>query len=239
MTLSIKKIGLNGPALVLFHGWGFDSQIWFTFANQLKTKFQLYLVDLPGFGQTSMMHFDSFQNLLLDSLPEKFSLVGWSMGGLYTTKLAFNHPSHIQYLINIASSPCFVEQKQWPGIKPMVLEKFAQSLKQNTDRTVNQFVQLQLGKHIKLNHHYASTRLGLENGLLMLESWDLRTQLDKLTLPVYYLFGRLDAIVPHAVFRVMRVRYPQFKLLLFRQSAHMPFITEQQACLDFFYSLLG
>lgn len=64
MNIHLDKYG-QGMPLVLFHGWGFDSQIWQPIIPYLKPKYQIILVDLPGFGLTPMMDWESFKRICL------------------------------------------------------------------------------------------------------------------------------------------------------------------------------
>lgn len=102
MSLHIRTKGQGHP-LVLFHGFGFDSSIWSPIESKLSSKYQLYLVDLPGFGRSELMPWDEFSQKLYATLPNQFALLGWSMGGLYATKMAYESPSRVSHLINIAS----------------------------------------------------------------------------------------------------------------------------------------
>ena len=63
----------------------------------------------------------------------------------------------------------------------------------------------------------------------MLGDWDLREKISQLTIPVAYIFGRLDALIPHGVMQCMQERYPQFNYRMIDQAAHMPFLSHQQA----------
>ena len=67
------KVHLNyfgqGKPLVFFHGWGFNHQIWLSLVPLLKERYQLILVDLPGFGLTPAMEWPEFKMQLLDILP--------------------------------------------------------------------------------------------------------------------------------------------------------------------------
>ena len=77
MNINIERYG-QGKPLVFFHGWGFDSQIWLPLIPFFKDSYQLILVDLPGFGFTSMMDWQTFKVNLLPLLPPQFALAGWS-----------------------------------------------------------------------------------------------------------------------------------------------------------------
>ena len=37
---------------MLLHGWGMDSRIWGDFAEALSAHFSLFIIDLPGLGQS-------------------------------------------------------------------------------------------------------------------------------------------------------------------------------------------
>ncbi len=225
MNIHLSKHGSGFP-LVFFHGWGFDSQIWKPLLPLLKTKYQLIMVDLPGFGLSPMMEWDEFKSQLLTLLPEQFALVGWSLGGLYATRLALEEPLHVAYLINITSSPCFLSGDRWPGVSPEVFSGFYQNLISNPRRTLEDFTQLQVNKtQLKLPLGDLPSSDGLKAGLEILGTWDFREQLKAIKPAVCYMFGRLDPIVPVKTMRVMQVIYPQFKYVFFNKAAHMPFLS--------------
>lgn len=226
MTLNIKSFG-HGKPLVLFHGWGFDLTIWQDLAESIQDDFTVYLVDLPGFGNSPMMSWDAFKSHLLARIPANFAVLGWSMGGLYATRLAVEE-SRVTHLINVASSPRFTMDKGWPGIEEKVLAAFHTNLISNPQQTISQFIELQLPKHDYQTLLDNSPSLeGLENGLHMLASADLREALDDLQCPACYMLGRLDSIVPKALHKTMQTRYPQFEYVLFNRAAHVPFLSDK------------
>ena len=75
---------------------------------------------------------------------------------------------------------------------------------------------------------------GLRIGLDILSQWDLRKELSSLSMPVFYLFGRRDMIIPHATMLAMERDYPHFTHKLFDNAAHMPFLSHK----DEFVTLL-
>lgn len=83
--LNIQNYGTGHP-IVWLHGWGFDSQIWSDILPHLlalPSQYQIFLVDLPGFGSSSCMSWSTFKSTLLSQLPTQFTLLGWSLGGGY------------------------------------------------------------------------------------------------------------------------------------------------------------
>lgn len=228
MNVQINRYGQGSP-LVLFHGWGFDNQIWSTLIPELHEEYELILVDLPGFGFTPMMTWHEFKEQLLEHLPPLFALAGWSMGGLYATRLAIEAPDRVRCLLNINSSPRFIAAPEWPGVSSEVFVNFYKNLNTDINKTLNEFIALQLNKH-KFEFVLKSIPdpHGLKEGLHILDTWDLREGLKNLTLPICYMFGRLDPITPIKTMNTMQMVYPDFKYVLFNRAAHMPFLSHPE-----------
>lgn len=225
MNLNVNKYGSGFP-LVFFHGWGFNRQIWLPLVSHFETDYQIIVVDLPGFGQSAMMGWNEFKQQLLTQLPAQFALVGWSMGGLYATRLAIEEPSRVSHLINITSSPYFILERDWPGVAPEVFSSFYQNLLKDPRGTLEEFIQLQLSKStLEFSFEELPSAAGLELGLEILGSWDFREQLNDLKIPVCYMFGRLDPIVPVKTMYAMQKNYPECKYVFFNRAAHMPFLS--------------
>lgn len=228
MTIYIRQHG-QGVPLVFFHGWGFDSQIWLPLVSYLENFYRLILVDLPGFGLTPMMEWDTFKDALLLALPPRFALIGWSMGGLCATRLALEEPGRVSHLLNIASSPRFIADLSWPGVSKELFINFYKNLSSDVESTLRDFIALQMNKtrfSFRLGH--LPSPEGLRCGLDSLEHWDLRQGLGALQLPVSYIFGRLDPITPVKTMETMQVIYPDFKYVLFQKAAHMPFLSHRE-----------
>ncbi|CEG56841.1 alpha/beta fold hydrolase [Legionella fallonii] len=228
MNVHIKRYG-QGMPLVFFHGWGFDHQIWLSLIPELQNHYELVLVDLPGFGRTDMMDWPTFKRFLLEFLPREFAIAGWSMGGLYATRLAIEEPKRVLYLLNINSSPRFVAEESWPGVTKEVFSHFYKNLSLDISKTLNEFIALQVNKsNIQFSLGAPPSRDGLESGLSILDEWDLREEIRDLLQPTCYMFGRLDPITPVKTMHKMQLDYPDFKYVLFNKAAHMPFLSHSE-----------
>ena len=231
----ISKKGTGMP-LVFFHGWGFDHRIWLSLESTLSLNYQLYFVDLPGFGGTPYMSWDDFKTDLLEKLPQKFALLGWSMGGLLATRLGLEEPQRITHLINLASSPCFIVKKEWAGIQAEIFTSFFDALVRNPKQTLEDFIRLQLtGTQYSFPSENPASLIGLREGLDLLSDCDYRENLSQLKMPVSYMFGGLDAIVSRKTLVNMRRLYPDFHYVLFEKAAHIPFLSHP----DLFQKALG
>lgn len=226
MKIYIHKYGKGFP-LVFFHGWGFDSRVWLSLLPQLD-DFQVVLVDLPGFGHSPVMDWDKFKNSLLNQLPNKFALIGWSMGGLYAMRLATEEPEKVDYLVNVTTSPRFILDDLWAGVTEDVFQRFHKKLAFNPSRTLKDFLELQgLTQKEIINFFPKETPSpeGLKEGLSVLATWDLREKLKQYSKPSCFMFGRFDPIVPIKTMKCMEKIYPNFRYVFFEKAAHMPFFT--------------
>lgn len=79
----------KGKTLLILHGWKRSFIEWLSVASELSQKYQIVLVDLPGFGQTacpksifSTYDYADFIVHFLDKLDiKKVTLIGHSFGG--------------------------------------------------------------------------------------------------------------------------------------------------------------
>jgi pimeloyl-[acyl-carrier protein] methyl ester esterase len=234
MNIHLNKYGSGFP-VVFFHGWGFDQHIWMSLVSELQSRYQLILVDLPGFGQSPMMDWTAFKTSLLVQLPEYFAVVGWSMGGLYGTRLALDVPQRVTHLMNICSSPRFLLDDSWPGVAREVFAEFYRKLSQAPQSTLTEFIELQTSRtKFKMELGCLPTEEGLASGLEILDTWDFREQMTQFDRPACYMFGRLDPIVPVKTMRVMQEIYPNFNYVFFNRAAHMPFLSHPDLFLNEF-----
>ena len=238
-----QTTGEGNCHLVLLHGWGLNAQVWDCITPELSAHFTLHLVDLPGYGRSGewgAMTLEAMAEKVLENAPERAIWLGWSLGGLVASQIALNHPTRVQALVTVASSPCFSAQDEGPGIKPEVLSGFQQQLSEDFQRTVERFLALQtLGtesarqdaralKQAVLSLPMPSSEV-LNGGLEILTTADLREPLTALDLPVLRLYGRLDGLVPRKIVPQLDALWPRSESLIFDKAAHAPFISHPQA----------
>ncbi len=239
--LYIEIIG-QGPPIILLHGWGWNSQIWEPLVPKLQQKYQLFLVDFPGFGKSPLLtdnySFDNIIPLLLHSTPPEATWLGWSMGGLFALWVAIYYPSRVTNLITISSSPRFTSAPNWPGIPLSTLEKFSQLLISEHEKTLLDFLELQLRgspnqtelitelKTIALNPK--PSQPALIGGLELLRTTDLRENARKLHCPSLHIFGQYDTIVPANLVKIFPEIIPHGQLEVIPRTGHMAFLTHPE-----------
>ncbi|PFD34309.1 alpha/beta hydrolase [Bacillus cereus] len=121
-TIAYQEVGRqNKEILVLIHGNMTSSQHWDLVIEQLQDQYHIYAIDLRGFGQStynksidSLQDFAGDVKLFTDQLKlEKFSLMGWSMGGGVAMEFTASHPTFVEKLILVES----VGMKGYPIFK--------------------------------------------------------------------------------------------------------------------------
>ncbi|MFT4925528.1 MAG: pimeloyl-[acyl-carrier protein] methyl ester esterase [Phenylobacterium sp.] len=251
----IIKHSDNGKLpLVLLHGWGLNSAVWDFILADLEQLFDVHRIDLPGFGfnnhkQLSRYDMDTLVALITPLCPPGCILAGWSLGGLVASQMALQHRERFSSLCLIASTPCFIRRPRWKGIKPEVLQQFANELGENSEKTISRFLAIQaMGsesarqdvKQLKQTLFKVGPALpqALSGGLAMLEEIDLRAQMPSLTLPVKGIFGRLDSLVALKSIEQMAGTLADFEYEVIAKASHAPFISHRSefvAALKSFY----
>lgn len=237
MTLNAE---ITKPTLVLIHGWGLNHAIWQPVADALSAEYPVLALDLPGYGLTTNYpapySLEAITDQLAARIPAQSFVLGWSLGGLVATQLALRHPAKVRSVALVASSPCFLQQPDWPGMNAQVMQQFAGALSANLALTVERFLAIQaMGsttarQDIKqLKQAVLSLPLPhaevLAAGLEILASTDLRKELASLSMPVYGCFGRLDSLVPVAMTSQLKDIAPGVQLTVLAKASHAPFIS--------------
>jgi pimeloyl-[acyl-carrier protein] methyl ester esterase len=239
--LKIASSG-SGLPLVFIHGWGLNSGVWQPSVEQLSKSFCVITIDLPGFGvnvdhQISPYTLNNIVKNIAGVINEPAIIIGWSLGGMIATELACQYPEKLKGLVTVASSPCFVEQDNWPGIKPEVLTLFHRQLEEDTQKTINNFLKIQAMGSPQLRHDIKLLRdlvmqypmpnkETLDLSLGFLENEDQRQQLSDITVPFLRMYGKLDSLVPKAVIDKISALSKHSNVVIFEKASHAPFISD-------------
>jgi pimeloyl-[acyl-carrier protein] methyl ester esterase len=243
-SLKIASYGQGYP-LVFIHGWGLNSGVWQPTIDCLRDQFEIITVDLPGFGinvenTCQPYSIENIAEAIVTAVGKPAVYIGWSLGGLVCSQIALAHQENSLALITIASSPCFVEQENnaslWPGIKAHLLAGFHRQLSDDIQKTLDGFLRIQamgsphLRQDIKqirnlVMQYPLPSRTTLDDSLALLETVDLRSQLQQITLPFFQLYGRLDSLVPKTIPALVSELNPTSEQHIFPQASHAPFIS--------------
>jgi pimeloyl-[acyl-carrier protein] methyl ester esterase len=241
--LNVETRG-EGPDLVLLHGWGLNLRVWDGLASVLEKSFRLIAVDLPGHGRSEWNPKartpaeQAWQiHATLQSVSDRYSLLGWSLGGQIALDLAAAVPGSVERLVLVATTPRFAASPDWPhGMPPSVLEKMANQLRTNYKRTVHDFLELQVRGSVasekvladlqaSLFAHGEAHPKALVAGLTTLENSDLRPMLNLVRAPTLVIAGQYDRVTLPAASRALAEALPDARYVEIRRAAHAPFLS--------------
>lgn len=218
----------HSESLVLLHGWGCDSRSWQPLLSDLQTLGNIIAIDLPGFGQSKILHefeIETVLALLEHHLPENTTLIGWSLGGMLAVALAARAPQKIARIITLAANGKFVVEDNYPAAMPLAVNnKFNQDFASDPERTLKLFSGLlaqgdnnerSLLKSLRTSSLDLQPNHNWREALTLLAQLDNRATFARLTQPGLHIFGAADALVPAAAVSALKAlnKHQQLKIL--------------------------
>ncbi|MBF6057440.1 MULTISPECIES: pimeloyl-ACP methyl ester esterase BioH [Thiomicrorhabdus] len=247
--LHVDQFG-TGPDLTLIHGWGAQNAVWLPWARDyLGQSFRVTLIELPGFGQSPVLE-DSEQteqdwlNAILQVMPARTHLLGWSLGGLLAQRIALQTPDRVESLICLASTPRFTQTDQWRwAVSPSLLGDFMHAIQADTLATLKHFWKLQIqgsdgARQLirqftqRMQDNKMPAMKGLIQGLKLLKEIDCRPQAQDIQCPVLWLLGEKDPLIPQEFIAEFSKIQPFAKTNIIHGAAHMPFLSHPQQTAD-------
>lgn len=139
-ALNSSSAGTTIEPLVLLHGWGSDSNCWMPILESLRNLADVYTLDLGDASQFLVLADDSFVVDLLSRLPDRFNLVGWSLGGMLATQLASRYPHRVAHVITLAANLKFVASDEWPmAMSKQDFDDFVTAFSLSPEATLRRF----------------------------------------------------------------------------------------------------
>ena len=242
MSAHVEIIG-QGQPLVMLHGWGMHSGVWQPLIKKLSAQYMLYLVDLPGMGNSRPLepyHLHALADEVAQVIPGVSDVLGWSLGGLVAQRIALNQPDRIKRLVLVGSTPCFVNKAGWDaGIEPSNFETFADNVNSDYKATIMQFLTLQCMKaddarstlkqlRASFNTRPTPTQTTLHRALQVLLDSDLRDEIANIRKPTLLIHGDRDTLAPVQAAHWMMQQLPHGFLRVISGSAHAPFLSHSE-----------
>jgi len=110
----------NDPVIFMIHGLGDEADTWRHVIPSLAEDYHIIAIDLPGFGRSDKPHRKYSPKFLLESIVAVMDkleltspiLIGSSLGGILSQKLALDYPDRIAGLILVGGSFLQIEPMQ-------------------------------------------------------------------------------------------------------------------------------
>ena len=237
--MHIKKIG-QGKDLVLIHGWGMHSGIWEPIIDKFSNEYTLHLVDIPGMGKSHVIDpydLNHVVEVISESLPTSFDILGWSLGSLITLKMSLMYPEKIHRMVLVGGTPCFINQIDWShGVDIRDFNDFANKLFKNYKSTMINFYTLQLMhsknsklliKKLKQIDEAENPRdvKSLQLGLDILLKNDLRDDINKIDHQTLLIVGDMDRLTPKSASMWLESHMKKGQLKVIEGASHIPFLS--------------
>ena len=230
--------------IVFLHGWAMNSAVWQPCLQQLPDWIRPLAIDLPGHGDSVDINagtLDDYVEYVAQQIIHPVILLGWSLGGLVSLRLAQRYPEKVSALFQVATNPKFVQGGNWQtAIEASVFEQFAISLGKDMVKTIRRFLALQVrGTDTSMQTvrelQAAIDARGLPDieallaGLKILSDTDLTEALQALDCPVSWLLGEKDVLVPLELARALEQMPVDVDIQILAGAGHAPFISHPDA----------
>ncbi len=256
MNLHVDDSGGTGEPLLFIHGWGMHGGMWGDVPVQLAKQYRVLAVDLPGHGYSrgvwqyahpgerslgvlpyASTELDAIVDQLSAQFSEPLTVCGWSLGGQVALRWAMRHPQQVNRLVLVSSTPCFVQQDDWPcAMAAQTLADFSAALQQNYLQTLRRFLSLQLRGSEQERELLAVLRgsllsrgepdlAALQAGLEILRDCDLRAALPEVRQPALVIAGVRDTLTPLTASQYLAAQLPNARLAAISGAAHAPFLS--------------
>lgn len=237
--LHYTKTGDGQQVVLLFHGFGQDKNIFDQLATTHFKSYTLYAFDLFFHGKSSWgyseepleKHFwiTCMKAFLSENKIEKFSVVGFSLGGRFALSLIEGFSKQVDHLYLLA--PDGIKTSFWYSLAtyPVLFRKLFKSMINHPNRFFNianmltrlsvmdkgliRFAESQMNTEEKRNRVYYSWVVFRH---LSFSQKKLIALLNTCQTPVTLVLGEFDKVITHKNLHPFVKRVPQMKLVLLR-----------------------
>ena len=239
------RIEGNGPPLVLLHGVGSSLHTWDQWVEQLKGKYQVIRLDLPGFGLTgpdvapnseSATYMVEMLNRFTEKLGlERFFIAGNSLGGYYAWNYALKYPEKLYKMVLMSSAgyaqdmPFWLGFASFPGVHWIsphmmpryLLNKTVESAYSDDEMVTDQIKQ----RYFDLSQRAGNRESYVKHFLRLRELSDDDSQGDRVKdvmVPTLLMWGEHDEWIPIDVMRLFHRDLPYSEYLVYEGIGHLP-----------------
>jgi len=237
----------EGKPIVLIHGWPLSDEMYEYQYNYLVNKnFRVIGITLRGFGQSDKPYgaynYDVHAldiKRVLDKLDIKDSvLVGFSMGGAIAVRFvaAYNESQVSKLVLAGAAVPIWTQREDFPYNLPQnAVDDLIKLNYKDRPKLLSDFAKIFSATETSLNEGIGNwlNGIGLSASshamaecLVALRDTDLRSDLQKITIPTLILHGKNDKICSFDLAEQTKAGITNSKLVAFEKSGHSLFLEE-------------
>ncbi len=245
LKINYKIAGIGQPILIL-HGWRHSCQHWEQVAHFLSSKFQVILLDLPGFGKSQDPDFgwtiSDYRDFVIETIKELdikgCILLGHSFGGRIAIKVAALNDGMISKLILCDSAGVNLEISAKKRIVIAVSKFFSAIFNNKLTRGFYKFVQGIIYKILR-SDDYNLVNSTMKEVFANATKEDLFPIVSDIKIPTLIIWGELDRATPLKNALAINQKINGSKLEIIKGIGHSPQLKVPQQVADliinFFY----
>jgi proline iminopeptidase len=258
MKLWYKVSGIGPVCLMPSPAWGISSDLYFRTLGSMEKIFTIVYIDSRGTGRSGRaktLAEYTWEHLIgdLDALRNHFKqdkvwLMGHSGGGEYTLHYASKYPKRVAGMVLL--NTLAVHDRKWQAdIAKRIAERKGEpwyedavkALQSNpkTEEEIRRMLEIAQplywsdpNKAEMVKDHFDATSISAEAwagaNACKRASFDLRSELKKVTAPVLIVVGDDDFICSPESATIMHLALPNSKLLLIENCGHAPWMEQSQ-----------
>jgi pimeloyl-ACP methyl ester carboxylesterase len=222
--------GGSGTPVVLVHGLGSRAEDWANLMPALKQAgFHVYAIDLLGYGRSARPADATYsipeeaqyvEEFIAQHGLQKVNLVGWSMGGWVSMRVALDQPERIGRLVLCDSAgvrfvPTFTVFDFEPTTIPAVRHLYSLLMPQPTELP-DFLARDMVRKFRELNWVVDRSARSMFRGDDLLDG-----KLGGLQMPTLIIWGKQDHLIPLAMAVAMHQQIPQSVLQIYDGCGHL------------------
>lgn len=241
--------------IIFVHGWASGPYVWLHQVSFFKDKYDVHTPQLLGYGGTGQTALcinsaDSgpqifectardIHSFIVNNNLNDVCLVGWSLGGMVSLKLASDLKERISSLILIDTTVCFVQTEDFKFAVPRnIVEKIHSRLKTDFSATLDWFYKFCFSPNERARNEYGEllkllgdvitplNEEALMAGLKLLMDMDASYLLNTIAMPVLIIHGRQDKVCPTQAAEFMAGKLKNARISMIDGAGHAPFLTE-------------
>lgn len=226
----------RGKDLVILHGWKQDVSSFWGIVDQLKDDFNVWLIDLPGFGRSDIpskaLNLEDFAEIIKNFIKKqkinKPILLGHSLGGNIGLKIAIRNPGFLSKLILEDSSGIRSKRPFYKNlITPSV--KFFNTITPNIFG-LKERLRYKFYKYLG-SDYYGSGEL--KQTLINILKEDLSNDLSKINTDTLIIWGEKDKQTPLSSAKKIYQKIIPSRLEIFENGNHYPHLENPQKFVNY------
>lgn len=223
-----EKTGSGNP-IILLHGWAASSTIFESITNILKTKYTIYVIDLPGFGKSEEpdkpYNLDDYVDLLYQFIIDldiyNPILLGHSFGGRIAIKFASLY--NVSKLILVDSAG--LKQKNFIKTKTKILLYKLKKKYYKITKNVIKYNDLLINSG---STDYKEASVIMKKILVNVTNEYLDKHLKDITCDTLIIWGKKDDVTPYYNAIKLKKKIKNAGLVTLKGVGHFPFIESKK-----------